>query len=320
MRDLGLRINGSELKPRLRQLHGELQRRGFVFRPHFWLSDEWYCPDGVPGIAIPFYLAHPRLKRLERDFMLEVEGGSQEASMRLLRHETGHALLNAYQLNRRRDWQRHFGKSSTKYPDTYLPRPYSKRFVMHLANWYAQSHPHEDWAETFAVWLKPGSDWRKRYRGWPALKKLEYVDGLMNEIRELRPRIRNTHEQLPVSSMRITLREYYADKEARYGKDSPEFFDRDLRRLFSDAEEHQRNEKASRYIRRVRVGIIDIVSRWTSEYDYRINEVLKEMVDRCDELDLRVVRSEEEMKPEMAACLTMLVMNKLHSNGFHVSL
>ncbi len=320
VRDLGLRINGSELKPRLRQLYSELQRRGFVFRPHFWLSDEWYCPDGVPGIAIPFYLAHPRLKRLERDFMLEVEGGSQEASMRLLRHETGHALLNAYQLNRRRDWQRHFGKSSTKYPDTYLPRPYSKRFVMHLANWYAQSHPHEDWAETFAVWLKPGSDWRKRYRGWPALKKLEYVDGLMNEIRELRPRIRNTREQLPVSSMRITLREYYADKEARYGKDSPEFFDRDLRRLFSDAEEHQRNEKASRYIRRVRVGIIDIVSRWTSEYDYRINEVLKEMVDRCDELDLRVVRSEEEMKPEMAACLTMLVMNKLHSNGFHVSL
>ncbi len=318
--DLGLRINGSELKPRLRQLYSELQRRGFVFRPHFWLSDEWYCPDGVPGIAIPFYLAHPRLKRLERDFMLEVEGGSRDDCMRLLRHETGHALLNAYQLHWRRDWQQHFGKPSTKYPDTYLPKPYSKRFVMHLANWYAQSHPHEDWAETFAVWLKPGSDWRKRYRGWPALKKLEYVDALMNEIREQRPRLRNTREEMPVSRMRITLREYYADKEARYGKDSPEFFDRDLRKLFSDAEEHQRNEKASRYIRRVRVEIIDIVSRWTSEYDYRINEVLKEMVDRCDELGLRTVRSEEEMKPEMAACLTMLVMNKLHSNGFHVSL
>jgi hypothetical protein len=318
--DLGLRINGSELKPRLRKLYAELARRGFVFRPHFWLSDEWYCPDGVPGVAIPFYLAHPRLKRLERDFMLEVEGGTQDECMRLLRHETGHALLNAYQLHRRRDWQQHFGKSSTKYPDTYLPKPYSKRFVMHLANWYAQSHPHEDWAETFAVWLKPGSDWRKRYRGWPALKKLEYVDGLMKEIRELRPRLRNTREELPVRSMRTTLREYYADKEERYGKDSPEFFDRDLRRLFSDAQEHLTNEKASRYIRRVRIEIIDIVSRWTSEYDYRINEVLKEMIDRCEQLGLRVVRSEAEMKPEMAACLTMLVMNKLHSNGFHVSL
>ena len=44
------------------------------------------------------------------------------------------------------------------------------------------------------------------------------------------------------------------------------------------------------------------------------------MIERCEQLGLRTVRSDEEMKPEMAACLTMLVMNKLHSNGFHVSL
>ena len=318
--DLGLRIDGSELKPRVRQLHHELRRRGFVFRPHFWLSDEWYSPDGIPGVAIPFFLAHPRLKKLEREFMLEVEGGTHESCMKLLRHETGHALLNAYDLHRRRDWQKHFGKPNTRYPDIYLPKPYSKRFVLHLANWYAQSHPHEDWAETFAVWLKPNSDWRKRYRGWPALKKLEYVDGLMNEIREQRPRLRNQREVLPVRGLRTTLREYYAYKEARYGLDSPEFFDRDLRKLFSDADEHRKNEKASRYIRRVRVEVIGIVSRWTSEYDYRINEVLKEMVQRCDELNLKVIRSDDEMKPEMTACLTMLVMNKLHSNGFHVAL
>ena len=142
----------------------------------------------------------------------------------------------------------------------------------------------------------------------------------MNEIREQRPRLRNQREILPVRSLRTTLREYYADKEARYGLDSPEFFDRDLRKLFSDADEHRKNEKASRYIRRVRVEVIGIVSRWTSEYDYRINEVLKEMVQRCDELNLKVIRSDDEMKPEMTACLTMLVMNKLHSNGFHVAL
>ncbi len=318
--DLGVRINGSELKPRIRQLYKELEQRGFVFRPHFWLSDEWYSPDGVPGIAIPFFLAHPRLKKLEHEFMLEVEGGAQKSCMRLLRHETGHALLNAYQVHRRRDWRAHFGNSSTKYPDTYLPQPYSKRFVVHLANWYAQSHPHEDWAETFAVWLQPNSDWRKRYRGWPALKKLEYVDDLMHEIRAQRPRICNTRELLPARSLRITLREYYADKQARYAKDGPEFFDRDLCRLFSSADEHQQNEKASRYIRRVRMEIIDIVARWTSEYDYRISEVLKDMVQRCDALGLRVARSDTEMKPEMAACLTVLVMNKLHSNGFHVTL
>jgi hypothetical protein len=318
--DLHLSIARTELAVRIRQLNSELSRKDFVFRPHFWLSDEWYCPDGVPGVAIPFYLAHPRLKRLERDFMLEVEGSSKESCLRLMRHETGHALLNAYQLHRRRDWRKHFGKTGIPYPDTYLPKPYSKSYVTHLPNWYAQSHPHEDWAETFAVWLKPNSDWRRRYKGWPALKKIEFVDRLMREIRDKRPRLRNRREILPARSLRMTLREFYADKEKRYAADSPEFFNRDLRRLFSDADEHKKNEKASHYIRRVRLEIIDVVGRWTSEYNYRINEVLSEMIERCDDLNLRVVRNDRKMKIEMVACLTMLVMNKLHSGGFHISL
>lgn len=318
--DLNIGIKGTDLRRCIKQLYGELAQRGLKFRPHFWLSDEWFSPDGVPGIAIPFFLAHPRLKRLERDFMLEVEGGNREWCMRLMRHETGHALLNAYQLHRRADWRQTFGKSSEKYPDTYLPRPYSKRYVIHLENWYAQSHPHEDWAETFAVWLTPNFDWRKRYRGWPAIKKLEFVDALMNDVKGKPPKRRNRREELPLRSLRLTLREYYEDKQERYGEDSPEFFDRDLRKLFSNDEEFKKNEKASRYVRRVRDEIIDIVSRWTSEYNYRINEVLSEMVERCDELKLRVTRPDDELKPEMVGCLTMLVMNKLHSGGFHISL
>ena len=56
--------------------------------------------------------------------------------------------------------------------------------MLNLANWYAQSHPIEDFAETFAVWLRPGSRWRSRYADWPALRKLEYVDALMQEVDE----------------------------------------------------------------------------------------------------------------------------------------
>ncbi len=318
--DLPLHIEGTELAQRVRQLYRELKQRGFDFRPHFWLSDEWFSPDGVPGIAIPFFLAHPRLKRLEREQMLEVEGGSLAECMKLLRHETGHALLNAYQLHRRSDWRRHFGRSGERYPDTYLPRPHSKRFVLHLPNWYAQAHPHEDWAETFAVWLKPNSDWRKRYRGWPVFKKLEYVERLMQEIREQPLRRRNRREELPLRSLKLTLREYYAQKQKRYGKNRLEFSDVDLSRLFSDAEEHKGNESAARYIRRNKAEIIGIVSRWTSEYYYRINEVLKEMIARCDALNLRVARDDTAMRPEITACLTALVMNKLHTGGFRVSL
>ena len=318
--DLGLRIDGSPLAPRIRQLHHELDHRGLIFRPHFWLSDDWYCPDGVPGVAIPFFLAHPRLVRLEREHMLEVEGATRGWCMKLLRHESGHALLNAYQLHERRDWKQCFGRPNAPYPDTYLPKPYSKRYVVNLPHWYAQAHPHEDWAETFAVWLRPRFDWRRRYRGCGALGKLEYVDGLMDEIRSRRPRLRNRREVYPVQNMRLTLGEYYQDKLARYGSDSPQFFDRDLQRLFSASPEHARNEKASRFIRRVRSEVLDTVARWTSEYRYRINEVIKEMIKRGDALELRLTKDEQQTKREMVAFLTMVVMNKLHSGGFHISL
>jgi len=297
-----------------------LERRGFEFRPHFWLSDDWYCPDGIPGVAIPFFLSHPRLRRLELESVMEVEGGTRDWCMRLLRHESAHALLNAYQLHERRDWKRVFGRPNAPYPDTYLPKPYSRRYVLNLPNWYAQAHPHEDWAETFAVWLRPKSDWRRRYRNWPAIKKIEYVDQLMHEIRGKRPRLRNLREESPVEKLRITLREYYADKVTRYGYDRPQFFDRDLQKLFSNNPEYAPNEKASRYLRRNRDDILDVVERWTGEYKYRINETLKEMVRLCDKLGLRVTLEDQEMKPEMVAFLTMVVMHKLYSGGYSINL
>ncbi len=185
--DLDLRIEGTSLEARIEQLYRELEYRRIQFRPHFWLSDDWFTPDGVPGIAIPFYLAHPRLARLERRQMLEVEGGTAEWCMRILRHETGHAIDNAYGLRRRRRRQQLFGRSTQPYPEYYTPRPYSKSFVVYLEPWYAQSHPDEDFAETFAVWLHPRLPWRRRYADWPALKKLEYMNELIGEIRGRKP-------------------------------------------------------------------------------------------------------------------------------------
>ena len=139
--------------------------RGIRFRPHCWLAQEWFSPDGIPGIAIPFYLAHRRLMSIERRFMREVEGGNRNWLMRILRHEAGHAIDSAYRLRRRSRWRAVFGPASLPYPDTYRPRPGSRRFVQHLGAWYAQAHPTEDFAETFAVWLKPRSPWRREYRG-----------------------------------------------------------------------------------------------------------------------------------------------------------
>ena len=175
--DLGVSIDGTPLESRIAEVHRELAARGFVFRAHYWLSDEWFTPDGVPGIAIPFYLAHPRLARLEERQMLEVEGGTSDWCLRILRHEIGHAIDNAYCLRRRRTRQKLFGLPSQPYPEFYLPKPYSRSFVLHLDPWYAQSHPDEDFAETFAVWLTPSSMWRKRYARWPTVMKEARVHG-----------------------------------------------------------------------------------------------------------------------------------------------
>ncbi len=318
--DLALRIKGSPVEPRIKQLLQELKTRGFIFRPHFWLSDEWYSPDSVPGVAIPFYLVNPRLRRLEKDFILEVEGGTKDWCMKLLRHETAHALLNAYQLDKKRDWRNKFGRPDSPYPDSYLPKPYSKRYVHHLPHWYAQSHPHEDWAETFSVWLKPNSNWRQHYQGWPALHKLEYVDSLMQQIKEKSAKLRNKRLTLPVEKIRITLRAHYENKLKRYAGDNPNFFNQELRCLFPETADQQHDEKASQYIRRARNEINDVVSRWTSEYKYRVNEVLEEMIKRCDKLKLKVTRNDEEIKPEIISYVTTLVMHKIQRGGFHISL
>src|SRR5512139_1626099 len=181
--DLKLKIERTPLAKRVRRLYRELDKRDIRFRPHVWLSEEWFSPDGVPGIAVPFYLAHPRLRRLERQMMKQVEGGNSNWMMRILRHEAGHAIDTAWRLRRRARWREVFGPASLPYPDRYRARPGSRRYVHHLGEWYAQAHPTEDFAETFAVWLKPNSNWRRMYAGWPAFHKLRLVDDLMTSVR-----------------------------------------------------------------------------------------------------------------------------------------
>src|SRR5262245_42935132 len=234
--DLRLSIEGT-LASRVHQLSAELDERGLRFPLHFYLSDEWFTPDGGTAIAIPFYLAHPRLERLEEAQMFEVEGGEHEWCMRILRHEAGHAIDHAFRLRRRRKRLQIFGSSSKPYPEFYTPKPYSKSFVLHLDSWYAQSHPDEDFAETFAVWLTPSSEWRLRYAGWKALPKLEYMDALMTSLRGQTAPVNKPDEVDPLPALKQTLRQHYKNKRRHYGVDHPHFYDRDLRRLFSDAPE-----------------------------------------------------------------------------------
>jgi len=320
MCDLALRIEGTDLEQRIAQINAELDARGLRFRPHYWLADEWFTPDGVPGVAIPFYLAHPRLARLELAQMLEVEGGDPDSCLRILRHEVGHAIDNAYRLRRRRTRRRLFGNPGIEYPEYYTPKPYSKSFVHHLDHWYAQSHPDEDFAETFAVWLDPASMWATRYAGWPAQRKLEYMDRLMRLLSRARPKVKSKREVDPLRRLKKTLREHYRRKREHYGLDHPDFYDSDLRNLFSDSPEYAKNLPAARFVRKIRKDVRGRVASFTDSYQYTIDQLLEKVIERCRELNLRLMDSEEETKTDFMVFLTVQTMNYLHSGRHRVAL
>jgi Putative zinc-binding metallo-peptidase len=317
--DLGLKIQGTLVEPRIEQLYQELDERGLRLRPRCWLSGEWFSPHDSPGIAIPFFLAHPRLRKLEAVQMHEVEGGTRSWCMQLLRHEAGHAYETAYRLGRRQRWRKLFGRASKPYPEFYNPKPVSRQFVLHLDWWYAQSHPVEDFAETFAVCLRPGMQWHKRYKDWPALAKLQYVDDLMKELARKRPLVKLRAEVEPAHQLRQTLREYYREKQERYGGDYPDIYDRDLGRLFPPPADHRNYPPASSFLRRISPELRRRVSLWTGEYAYTINRVLKDMIQRSRELELRACRPVSELKLEAAILLTMQTMNYLLSKNHHIA-
>jgi len=311
LKDLKVTVEGTWLEDCLHDLHAELAEHGIRARPHAWISSEWFSPDNTPGIAMPFYLAHPRLMQLEKKMILDVEGGTRSECMSILRHEAGHVLQHSYQLQRRRRWQQLFGPSSIRYPRYYRPNPASKHFVQHLRLWYAQSHPDEDFAETFAVWLRPRANWRTRYAGWPAIKKLEYVDELMGEIATERPFLTHRFRVDPLNRLTDTLAEHYKKKQDLYAFDTPKTYDRDLQRLFASGPKYRRSQAASTFIRHNRARLRELVSKWTGEYQLTLDALLDDMIVRCRELDLRAVGSERKLIAEFTVLLTAKTMHAL---------
>jgi len=310
---LGLRLEGTALQPLIQQLYDELSAKGLVFHPSCHIGDEWFVPIGIPAIFIPFFLVHDRLRALERTMMLEVEGETPDWFMKLMRHEAGHAYSYGYRLQRKKQWQQTFGRTSREgTPTTYRPRPFSRGYVMHLDDWYAQSHPDEDFAETFAIWLTPGVDWRKEYGGWRALKKLEYVDELMRSLAGRLPVHAPQYRVADYDCLNVKLKTYYARKRKLYEDTYPDFYDADLRQLFAAPS----GIKASMYLRRRKRRLLNAVCQWTNEKKFRVNQLLARLTRRCDQLGLHVLNDDPQQDFRVSAFITTLVMNYLFTGKF----
>jgi len=318
--DLGVRIRGTELEIRVRQLERELDAQRLKLKPVFFLSDEWLSPGDEAAVGIPFFLAHPRLRALENRMMFEVEGGNASWCMKLLRHEAGHAFDHAYRLSRRDDWKEVFGSPRAKYtPYYYEIEPKSRDFVVNVPDHYAQAHPVEDFAETFAVWLNPASGWRDRYQGRPALKKLRYLDRLMREVRR-RPLPRRTPVVGPEArAIQSTLLSYYEKKLRLFPLGDPAATERALKRIFRPSRAAEPTHPASDFIRSHKRSLVDAIAGWSGERRNQVARVVAGLAQLCTTHRLVLRESEARTLLKFSTFATTLIVNRLRTHSYRVT-
>jgi hypothetical protein len=313
--ELGLTIVGSRVERLVTQLYAELAAKAIAFRPPVYLSDQWGCPDGTPLIGVPFYLVDARLERIEAEMSSSIEDDAE--AMRYMRHECGHALNYAFKLYERERWAEIFGPYFRPYRERYRADPFSREFVRHILGWYAQKHPDEDFAETFAVWMTPGDDWQREYEGWPALRKLEYVDAMM---RDVGPRTLQapspSNDDLPVEAMDYTVAEHYAESDTRAPIEDARQFDGDLRRIFATSTDSESGEPAEEFIRRHNREIVSRIAYWTSEPPSVVRSIVEHLAMRANVLGLNVTAREASTLIELTAFGTAIAMNYRYTHTF----
>jgi len=323
--ELNLKIEGTFLGKLVTRLYDELDKKGILFRPKCYLTDTWGCPNKVPSIGIPFYYSDPALARIEDEMHGDLED-EQELIMSL-RHEAGHAINYAYILYNSKEWQDIFGRFTEPYRDYFHPNPRSREFVKHLyqqvgpysGRIYAQKHPDEDFAETFAVWLTPRSSWRQKYKNWGALKKLQFVDRLMKTIGGRKPLVTNGQLIRPVESLNFTLLEYYNKSEERYREKAQGYVDDVLKEIFNTNGKGEKRIPAGGFIEKNRTPLVEMISYWTGEGISSVGPLIDKLVARAKELNLNLSpRRQPHKLIEVTALATTLIMNYTYEGKFTV--
>ncbi|HXE89622.1 MAG TPA: putative zinc-binding metallopeptidase [Terriglobales bacterium] len=316
IRELGLKLEGTPLERFVHQLYRELERKRMrKFRPLCYLTDEWGCPSGEPVIGIPFYLANPDLVRLEKE-MDDVEDARE--IMMYLRHEAGHAFNYAYEFYKTPEWRQLFGPFRRPYRENYRPVPFSRSFVRHIEGWYAQKHPDEDFAETFAVWLTPGSKWRQKYRGWGALEKLKYIDRIAREVRDQDPLRPQGSTDITVEEMESTVAEFYEKAMGEPLSPADLALDNDLTDIFAASKRRKRGVRpAQELLRENHAALLDKLTYWTGVKRPLLKRLVDAIEQRAGELGLKYeVAREREHLTEITVYVTGLAMNYILRGRF----
>ncbi|MET0287033.1 MAG: hypothetical protein ABW352_21295 [Polyangiales bacterium] len=312
--ELGLAIEGSRLEPLVHKLYRELGEAGITLRPPVFLSEEWGCPEAVPAIGVPFYLADSRLSMLEKEVMETIEAESDDEISAYLRHECGHAFNYAYKLYETEAWHETFGPYSRPYQEHYEPNPFSRNFVRHIPGWYAQKHPDEDFAESFAVWLTPEEDWRAKYAGWGCLPKLEYVDRIVRELGQTTPAVAPEYDAS--QELVSTLADYH-QRFSYQPTDVPAYFDGDLRELFQEGLAPPDALPAARFLQELRRTLVGDIGYWTGLHESIVRSLIEHFAARARVLGLWLrVQDRDRLALRVATYATTLAMNRLYKGDF----
>jgi hypothetical protein len=323
IRDLGLTLEGTRLEPLLAEVEEELRQAGITrLQPRWYLSTEWGVPFGTIAVAIPFYLAHPDLTALHAERVGHVEGFNRADILRYLRHELGHVINYAYRLYDDEEWVKQFGSITQPYSEEYSPEPFSRRYVRHLPGWYAQKHPDEDWAETFAVWMTPGVDWRAEYGAWPvASAKLAYASRAMAEWGGRDPLVTSTELDEDVGDIEYSLGQYYGGNGAGT-TDVPRGLDGALRAIFDDLGDSEDPsasplKPAADLIRQFEPELMANVFRWTGHFPERTRALLRYMADRAARLGQGYpAEREDSALVGLTTLVTGLAMNHVQRGSY----
>jgi hypothetical protein len=320
IRELGLAIEGSRLEPLIGLFRQELREAGIVrLQPDFYLSTEWGVSFGTISIGIPFYLARHDLIALHEKQTGYVEGSGRGDLLRYLRHEMGHVVNYAYRLYTRPDWSEQFGSMEKEYLEEYRPEPFCLRYVRHLPGWYAQKHPDEDWAETFAVWMTPRYDWRSAYSHWPAaLTKLAFCERTMEGLNERDPDVTTIDRDEDVSDLTYTLQAFY-DRLSGVDERGEPFspgLDGALQSIFEafgdreDVSSKAKRLPAANLIRRMELDLVANVYRWTGHFPERTRPLLRHLAERAEQLNQAYPADcEAETITALTTLVTVLAMN-----------
>lgn len=317
--ELGLKLEGTRMEALVNELYKELESAGILLKPRVYLTDEWGCPEGVPIIGVPFYLADEKLARIQNEILEGIEGQSDEEFLMYLRHEAGHAFNYAHKLYESEKWHELFGPYSRPYLEEFEPNPFSRKFVRHIAGWYAQKHPDEDFAETFAVWLTPNSNWQEVYKDWGCYEKLLYVDMIVREVGATEPLISGEVYDVNSEALDYSLAEYNELYSPRM-VEVPDYFAADLKVIFQKQPpvgEEDNWEPAHDFLSRYRRHITDNISYWTGLNETVVRSLVFRFIGDCRKLDLWIDLDEtQEILVEVTAFTTTLCMNRLYKGDF----